>query len=507
MVDPATGQTVTTFLYLNNTSDTSQNPLISFKYSGTYSVCLQADNSLGKANLKCKQNYINVKFVDNMCGTRTRTTEKYGSLYDDGGSGTFSANGQTCKYLIKTCSDDVKLTFKEFNLPAGSYLRLYDGFNNRGTPIWDNGYGANGITGLMNDPKFDTFLYATKTGAVYIEFQKGTAAGVGFKFEWESFGTGSYTAPQAVFSCFDTGCIVYPMTYTNTSTPNVNELEFYWDFDGNSTIDANTVNGSYLASFTGLEAIYNTRLVAENCGGFDTFTKAIVLINPLAIENSEFSADVTQPVVFQDRVNFIPTGKRLECVNKWNWYINPTGKYFYEQGYSSTSQFPKIVFTDTVCYDVTLVVGNVNSASTLTITKPCYIKPITYCTPKILVKHQDIGIGRVKIGVIDNSSLVGAAAYTSYTNLGGTDLFVNQPATITVERPTNFNAMNRKVWIDYNRDGFFDAINELVAHEDSARTLSWTGTFTVPSSAAYGATVLRIGTSYANYSNTPCGPN
>lgn len=300
--------------------------------------------------------------------------------------------------------------------------------------MWKAAYGANGITGFMNDPKFDTILWATKSGMVYVEFQKGSISGSGFKLEWESFGTGNYTKPTAQFTTYDTGCIVYPVVYKNTSLPGPNDLEFYWDFDGNSTIDANTIDGIYVPTFTGLEATYNTKLIAENCGGIDTFVKSIVLINPLNISNSAFSADVTQPVIYQDQVTLTPTGTRLECVNKWQWVINPSGKYYYAQGSSSTSQYPKVVFTDTVCFDVTLIVGNTNSSSTQTMSKTCYIKPITYCTPKVLVKHQDIGIGRVKIGSIDNSSQIGIAGYTSYTNMPGTDLFVGQKYAITVER-------------------------------------------------------------------------
>jgi hypothetical protein len=508
VMDPVTKLMVPSFEFLNNCSYTSQNLAVAFKYSGKYSVCLVTENGIGVGNQKCKTDYINVKFIDNMCGAITRTSEQFGSLYDDGGpSANFAANGTTCKYLIKTCSDDVKITFREFNLPTGSYLRLYDGMNNRGIPMWDQAYGASGISGFMNDNRFDTILMATKSGAVYIEFQKGTISGLGFRLEWESFGKGNYTMPTAEFTSFDTGCIVYPVAYKNISLPGVNDLEFYWDYDGNSSIDANTIDGLYLPTFTGLQATYNTKLIAENCGGTDTFIKSIVLINPLSITNTEFSANVTQPVIYQDEVTLQPTGPRLECVNKWQWIINPSGKYYYAQGYSSASQYPRVVFTDTGCFDVTLIVGNTNSASTQRMFKSCYIQPITYCTPKVLVKHQDLGISRVKIGTIDNSSQVGVAAYTSYTNLDGTDLFVGQKYGFSVERNTNYNAINRKIWIDYNRDGIFDPIGEMVAKQDSSKSIIWNDTFTVPGNAPYGATVLRIGTAYANYPNTPCGPN
>ena len=67
--------------------------------------------------------------------------------------------------------------------------------------------------------------------------------------------------------------------------------------------------------------------------------------------------------------------------------------------------------------------------------------------------------------------------------------------------------MNRKVWIDWNVDGDFDDAGELVGEETSASTLSWTGSFTVPSieNAFASTTRMKVGVSYYSDDNEPCG--
>ena len=67
--------------------------------------------------------------------------------------------------------------------------------------------------------------------------------------------------------------------------------------------------------------------------------------------------------------------------------------------------------------------------------------------------------------------------------------------------------MNRKVWIDWNVDGDFDDAGELIGSEASANTMSWTGMINVPdASGAFEATTrMRVGVSFSNDLNVPCG--
>jgi hypothetical protein len=507
MIDPADGLKKPAYSWVGATMDTFQAPMIRFYYPGLYGVCLSNQNGIGKGTKVCKNNYINIKLAQNMCGTSTESAEPYGSLYDDGGAGSYSANGATCTYLIKSCGDEVEATFSQLTLGSGSYLRLYDGINNKGIKLWDAAYGANGIYGDMSNALFKTVYKSTQSGMMYIEFQKGVNPAPGFKLEWTTRGKKTMAKPDASFTCEDTGCVVYPFYYDNTTTnADYNFTRFRWDYDGNGVIDALTEDGVFNTSFPGVSAIYTSRLMADNCGGVDTFIKNIVLVNPSGNPKGDLSADVTKPLVGQDMVTLSNNFERLSCVNTWEWTITPLNWYLVN-GTTVNSAHPQYIFTDTGCFNVTLKMGNVNSAYTTTITKSCYIKPLTYCTPVITTKHQDIGISRVKIGTIDNKSAIGVAAYTSYTNVTSTNIISGQKTPITIERISAFNPMSRYVWIDYNGNGSFEDAGELVLHQDSSKTLSWTDTILVPSNTKLGATTMRIGTNYAGYKNTSCGPN
>ena len=215
------------YQYINNTDSTFQNPQVSFNFPGTYTVKLTTSNVIGSSAMETKTDYINVKFSDVMCGQYMESSERYGSLYDDGGN---SSHGtyNNCSYLIKPCTDDVKITFEEFNLGSGAYLRLYDGADAKGTPLWDvTAYGPNGLYGSISNASFDTTILATESGMVYVEFESAGSTGLGFKLAWEGIGTGSYTPPQASFASEDTGCIVYPFYYENTSFADKKYSQIY----------------------------------------------------------------------------------------------------------------------------------------------------------------------------------------------------------------------------------------------------------------------------------------
>ena len=508
VINPATGLKVISYAYVSS-KDTFQNPVVTFFYPGEYNVCLTATNANGTSTKACKTAYIIVKFVDNMCGTTTFSKKPYGTIYDDGGSSAPHGLNKSCTYLIKACSDDVSVILKEFDLAVGAYLRIYDGASKRGIPMWNTSvYGLNGLTGMKGATGWKDTLLATKSGMVYIEFQSaGNTPGAGFKLEWTSIGTGSYQMPSASFQVEDTSCIVYPVFYKNTSTNcDIQLTDFRWDFDGNSIVESKAVDGIFNTTFSGISATYISQLVAENCGGIDTFEKVVVLINPTSNPIGDFHADVVHPVVSQDIVTFYNDATRLSCVNTWHWKISPN-TFYYTNGTNQYSEHPKVIFADTICYTVGFVMGNTNSPFKDSLTKNCYIKPISHCIPIVLNIHQDIGISKVKMGTINNTSTMGVIAYTNYTNTQQTNLVPGQTFSVTVERTSNYNAMNRSVWIDYNSDGDFTDAGELVAHEDSAFTLSWTSSFAVPSSAVLGASVMRVGTNYANYTNSPCGPN
>ncbi|MBC8344466.1 MAG: DUF5011 domain-containing protein, partial [Bacteroidetes bacterium] len=503
-ITPAMVNGVASYTLQNSTTLNSQNVELSFNIPGSYTVSLTTANGIGAGQTETKVDYIKVKFVADMCGTVSETSEPLGNLYDDGGSaGNYAANG-FCTYLIKSCADDIEITFQEFSLGVESYLRLYDGATNRGTPIWDTETYPDGITGYIDDAGFDTVLLATGSGMVFVEFEKGAQSAKGFKLAWEGKGVGNYLSPIAEFDCADTGCVVNPFLYENISFADPMYSRFTWDYDGDGALDSRDVHGEYIATFPGIIAQYLTTLTAENCGGIDTFRKTIFLINPQSKPQGEFFANIEAPVVNQDIVTFELEPEHLSCVNTYEWVITPIDFYF-ENGTNKYSANPQVVFKTLDSFTVTLHMGNSNTPFTTTLVKEKYIVPKEYCSPIVLNLHQDVGISHVMIEDIDNYSDIGVSGYTNYSNTSYTNLVVDQSYDITVERNSVFNAMERIVWIDLDNNGMFEG-SEVVAFEDSAHTKSWTGNLYIPKTAKLGATVMRVGANYSGYSNSPCGP-
>ncbi|MFC2114691.1 immunoglobulin-like domain-containing protein, partial [Bacteroidota bacterium] len=504
VIDPASGLLADAYTYKNGTGSTTQSQELVFNYPGKYTVSLTTSNAMGTSSVETKVNYINVKFVTDMCGSSMESAEEYGNLYDDGGkSGNYAVNG-FCSYTIKACGDDVKITFLEFNLNTESYLRLYDGATNRGTPLWNIEEYPDGISGYIGDAGFDTILMATESGMVYVEFEKGKYTASGFKLEWAAEGTGNYLAPVAEFSSADTGCVVTPFTLNNTSFADPKYALYSWDYDGNGIMDDHSEHGHFLANFPGVIAQYRTSLVVENCGGIDTFTRDIYLINPQSAPTGDFFANIESPVKAQDIVTLSFEPDRLSCADEFEWEISPSD-YYFENGTDMYSANPQVVFKTLDSFTVTLTAGNSNSPFTSTILKSKYIIPKEYCSPFVLNLHQDVGISRVNIGSIDNYSSIGQQGYTNYSNTAAAELVVDQTYSITLERNTTFNDMDRIVWIDLDNNGAFDN-TEIVTSEMNSRTTSWTGSLYIPKTAMLGATIMRIGASYSGYKSDPCGP-
>ena len=504
--NPVTNKMEDAYVFTNGTSATSPNPSLYFRFSGAYDVSLTPKNSFGTGQKVTKAAYINVKFSDNMCGVSNMVDQAFGVIYDDGGPSGNHGASKKCSYLVIACGNTVEVTVSDFNIPGGAYLRLYDGANNTGTPLWNPAYGPKGMTGTMSDSKFYSNFLVTKTGMLYIEFESDVATGPGFKIEWAAVGKGNFAKPVASFTCADTGCIVLPFAYQNTSLGSPVSTTFTWDFDGNGSIDSRNYHGVFNTQFQGLAAMYKTRLIAQNCGGKDTFEKVVFLINPQSAPVGEIYADITAPVVGQDIVTLMPKTTLMSCVDKAEWTITPSTFYF-EAGTTKFSLNPKVVFNDTGCYDITLVMGNSNTVWTTTTKKMCYIKPKTYCNPVVMNLHPDMGVSRVIVGSIDNTSDVGVTNYTNFTNTASTHLYMGQKYKLTLERPTNFNVLKVKVWVDWNNNGELTDPGEEIISSTNFSGLKFVDSFIVPASVALGASMMRISVTYGAQPNTPCGPH
>lgn len=501
---PLVGYSITPYSFENNTDSSSQNPVLFFFESGKYTVKLTTKNHLGRGSTVTKVAYIEVSAVANMCNYLSPTTNfSSGTFYDDGGpTGNYSDNlngSNVCTYLIDPCASEVTLTFKSLDIRSGSYpdyLRIYDGDDNTGTPLWNVSTSTRGINGTLANA--DT-SYTAKSGKMYIEFESDRRYNTaGWHAKWTSV-PGNFAVPKAKFSVPDTVCDNSWFFMEIDTTNNVN-TNYRVKYDTNAL--AYAVKGGYMVKYskTGTESI---GLVTDNCGGIDSVDKTVIVISPNTAPKPDFETDIQRPTT-SDFVTL--TDKSYRCVDEVKWIISPND-FEYVNNTDSHDLMPQIRFKKKGCFDVSLIAGKNGRYDTLS--RTCFIEVIEYCPPAVNDLISDVGISRVVFNQIDNSSPTGEDGYTDYTADHKTSVEIGGSYSVTVERKVAINKMNRAVWIDWNQDGDFDDSLELVGKETSGKTLSWTQSFTVPNInvAVLGATRMRVGTNIGNLKNRPCGPN
>jgi PKD repeat protein len=494
--DPLLGYRTPTYA-LTSGKDTSQFPQLTFLYSGHYTICLTTYNAIGTGTTYCVNDYIEVKPSSMLCIYPFDTREAYGTLYDEGGYlGQYSPN-KTCGFSIHPCASSVRLVFTSFDIQTGDYIRIFDGPDNKSRPLWNTityQYGLN--NGTFVPGLADTFVGTS--GKLYIELSADASTqGNGFVANWTSVQE-TYTPPDASFDVADTVCNGVPTIFHNTSTGTQNES--YWDFDNDSYTDDNTKDGVYRYLWDG---DYTCKLTVSGCGGVDTFSKKIYVQTSYSSPQFEIIADNYKPNIFNELVT-ISENTTKNCVDSTIWNITPKS-FTLVSGNLKNSYNLGLKFNDTVCYNFE-VIGIYHGMSD-TVYYPCFIKPLLYCRPVSSNVNPDIGISRVAINDINNYSDAGLTEYTDFTNSVSTDLEKGARYDITIERKTNFNPISRKVWIDYNHDGYFNDVTELAAYDSSSASLSWTGMISLPANTDYITTRMRVGTALAGTKNTPCGPN
>lgn len=148
--------------------------------------------------------------------------------------------------------------------------------------------------------------------------------------------------------------------------------------------------------------------------------------------------------------------------------------------------------------------GNISANSNTVSVTTLAVATVTYCTASAN-STADERIGRVQLGTINNPS-TGTAGYEDFTALS-TNLVRGTANTITIT-PTWTSTVYReayRVYIDYNRDGDFVDAGESVYSRARTNVTPVSGSFTVPTTAALGATRMRVIMRYNTTPTTPCG--
>ena len=103
----------------------------------------------------------------------------------------------------------------------------------------------------------------------------------------------------------------------------------------------------------------------------------------------------------------------------------------------------------------------------------------------------------------NNQGCSGGSGYTYYSTLGHN---TNPASVVNFSAGSGPNyAVRMNIWVDYNQDGdFYDAGEQVAFNNYVAANSTWTGSFTIPATAASGTTRMRVRSVYSYYSNHPC---
>ena len=484
--------------FTGGTTSASQNPQISFATPGNYNVCLRASNSTGSGTNNCKTAYIIVQSSNSMCIYPFSSNVASGNLFDSGGpSATYSQN-ENCLFTIDACGDSTYLTFSALNMGTGTADRIliYNNADGTGTPIAT-------FTGGINYT-----LPITVAAGRYMTIREQTDAtsnnGPGFAAVW-TIKQGSFTAP--------TGDIVGPDTAYYCSTPPVVSIysssfvdadyTYTWDFENDGIDDAIGKGLSSAQYAYGSTGVYVNKLTVSGCGGtfvdYDTILVTNAITPDAAFATNLNTATVSDTISLTDLSNYGP--------NAWTWTITGPGNPVFVTG-TANSRNPKIILPTPGSYSVKLKVCNCAGCDSATVSS--FINVIGYCTPAVGALNPDLAIKNIQFENINYTATVPAPGLIDYRNLSQTvaPAFVDRGAlyNFKLTRNSNYNAANKKIWIDWNKDGIFDPITELASSGAANTDMIWNTTFTVPKTAALGATRMRVSLGYNNLSNTPCGP-
>ncbi|MBT8195450.1 MAG: S8 family serine peptidase, partial [Bacteroidia bacterium] len=112
-------------------------------------------------------------------------------------------------------------------------------------------------------------------------------------------------------------------------------------------------------------------------------------------------------------------------------------------------------------------------------------------------------ISNVTIGSINNTTM-SDGGYGDYTHLS---TMLTQGSSYAISLTPDFNSFQYdeyfRVWIDYNQDGDFGDVGELVFDPNTAATNTITGNISIPATATLGTTRMRVSMKY-NSTSTEC---
>jgi len=484
---------------------------------GMWSVCLSSSNQKYGALAKptCKEDYIEVtKGCDVEMGPGTLTsipgntiTCAAGTLKNkDNGSGNYATPEANLDALIAPCgASQVTFTFDTWKVRSNVNLKIYDGQDASGTAL----HPGNGF----NDQNVPTTIVSNSGALYFLWNSNGTQTDKGFVGSWTSK-IGTLYSPVAQIEAVDTGYNSKWVHFENNSANLTGEVFYTWEVN-DPVLNTTAIEGvgkHFDRLFTSNQA-WNVCLTVETCAGKDKTCKKIEVIAPDSKSEIDFDADNRRPRA-GDLVNFNAWSDKA---NRYEWTFFP-GNTVQASAKTSDNSEMEVRFSAPGKYTVSLRGYNsVDSANSVaTKIKDQFIVVIDYCTPLIgITSSADIAINSVLLedDMSPRTEMINVKSDEStYTDMTGEmeapTLTFGGTYHLTVMRNSTVNKMSRRVWIDWNIDGDFDDAGELLKPLETAGYNSTMKLdITVPdlANAFEGITRMRIGTSYNNDPNEPCG--
>jgi PKD repeat protein len=459
-------------------------PSITYAAVGTYNVSLTVSDGV-TPNTMTKTGYITVKnVIADFTGAPL-------SIFE-GGSVTFTDNS--------SCGP----TAWAWSFPGGTP----SSFNGQNPPAI--AYSASGV--------YDVSLTVTKPGATDTRTKSAyiTVAPPVFNMT-----NGSVTACAGSFydSGGPSGNYANNENYTFTFYPGTpgamigaafSLFNVESGYDYLSIYDGVNSSAPLIGSYTGTNS--PGTVTATNISGALTFTfTSDISITPagwaasISCSNNPpvaaFTASSTAPLL-NETVSF--TDQSTNAPTSWAWSFSPNS-VVYVNGTNASSQNPEVQFTAVGQYTVTLEASNAYGTDSEVKTDYINVAPADYCIPTYY--YGSTGgdfITLVQLGTINNATGASASPYYTYYNSLSTDLSTNTQYTITLSAGTWGSDNNISVWIDFNQDGVFDAIEKLGNVDLLAAPVTGTITFTVPGNALPGTTRMRVREVWADSNMDPC---
>jgi len=506
--------TQTTLGYGNNLilPNSDPNPIFYAKDPGVYDICMQAGNVRGLDTI-CLKQYISVVNSYKLCSTNLLNLTDTAGLI-------FATNGPIQSYdrslitnacqgaLINPCADSIYLFLERIKLYPGDSVDVFDGASSSGRKL-----ASFGGTSLAGVPLSIRNLKAGRQA--YVRYRIQNAANptgydsAGFSLRWSSR-PASYRKPVANFKLPDTLYSQAPLVYENKSTGDL--AQYSWDTDGNGTFgnpnqtplnDSTTFQPTRTFVIT-TAALRRICLAVYNCVGSDTVCKNVMFLPiqnaPKArFEISKRTGFVTDTFRLFDR--------SLNGPNQWKWYVTLGGVPNTAKVNPSdivTGQNPIIQFKQAKKYTIHLWVKNDRGTdSTMYLD---YVDVGSYDQPNVVNSGDatnGIGISRVILngGGIDmtfpNPYSPKSEYITGTSNPFGR-FYKGVNYSVTVQRPGNNASADYKVWVDFNRNGSFDASEEILSKKNSTNVIETGNTFSIKNDQVLGTMRMRVGVGLSN---------